>query len=437
MTVGLLSLKSGAPLRFLAANLAGPTATSGLNVTTGTTTARICRMYFSVGSGNASEFRLSFFAFFISAGVGVSSCNGYTINSASLEYNGISVPITFSGARPRVVAAGASDVQSDVLLPSAFSVGSFSQGSTGYIRLALTFANPTTDVAPNNGFESSALGAFTYDYDPAKVIITNGVDGTGPITYTMTGGGVDGTDIKQNGFPMMPALLGKFGQRDPPVWLLAGDSGCYGIGDTVSSEGARGLGRMVYVSATTPVPAGALACWNLGCNSGIASDWQNGAPSLLNSYMKYFNYGLEEYGGNGFLPVSSEAIHATWRGAGFKGIIRTSLTPRTNSTDSWATTTNQTQQGGWGPGSSADTYEQTMKALVASDLVYIDYHTPCADAGNYWDWKVNGTAFYFTPEGLHPSTLGYDQGKINGTGNITSLSGTVAGTLRNLVVSYL
>lgn len=416
------------------ANIAGPTNAGGMLVQTGTTTARIGRAYFTIGSGDVSELRLSLFSFYISNGVGVVGCNGYTVNSASIEMNGVSVPITFAAVRSKVIGASASDVQSDVLLPSAFGLTKFAQGSIGYLRLALTFANPTTDVSPGNGFSSSALGAFTYDYDPTKVTITNGVDGTGPITYTMTGGGVNGTDIKSNAFPMTPAILGKFVNGDLPVWLEIGDSGCFGTGDTGTTEGSLGLARAMYPNPAAPSPAGALANWNLGCNGGIAPDWANGSPSLLNNYLKYFKYAIEEYGGNGFFTAASHDIHTQLRAAGVRAIIRTSLTPRTNSSDQWTTAT-QTQQSGWGAGNGADTYEQSVKALVAPDLTYISYREALADPANAWIWYWNGTPFYMTPEGLHPSTLGYVL-KATGSCTITSMSGPSTGTLSSLVASF-
>lgn len=433
MTVGTLSFKTGSALRMVSANLSGPGSAGGMLVTTGITTNRIGRQYFSIGSGDLTEIRLSYFSFYVNPGVGITASSAYTVNLASFEYNGISVPITFSGGRTLSVTSGASDLQSDPLYPVMFGLTKFTQGSFGYIRSSLTFA--ISAIASQNG--SRGTGWRTYDYDPAKVTITNGVDSTGAITYTMTGGGVDGTDIKDNAFPMAPAVLGRFVQNDPPAWLIIGDSGCV-IGDTGNSEGTLGLGRVLYLNPTTPAPTGAIAGWNIGSPSGIASDWQNGTPSLVNNYLKYFKYAIEEYGGNGFLPTSSQAIHTTLRSNGIKSIIRTSLTPRTNDpvNGNWSTDAAQTQQSGWGPGSGADTFEQTMKALVAADLTYIDYHTPLASLSNYWLWFTNGTPFFETVDGLHPSTFGYAGGKCGGTSNITKLSGTTTGTLTALVASY-
>lgn len=419
--------RTPAPLRFVAANLAGPTSAGGLNVTTGATTRQIARLYFSIGSGDVSQIILSFSSFYISAGVGVVSCSGYTIESCSIEANGISVPVTFSGSRTKIISAGATDVQSDPVSAT------FAWGSTACVRLMRTFANPTTDVSVNNG-TTVVAGNNAYDYDPAKVTITNGVDGAGPITYTMTGGGVDGTDIKSNAFPMMPAVLGRFVSFNSPSWVIAGDSTAYGTGGAISAQGGRGLS--FAFSPDISLPAGAIASWNLGCNSGIAADWANGVPSLLTPYLKYFKYALEEYGTNNLTASASTAIHATLRASGIKGIIRTSLHPRASSSDSFVSEAGQTIAPSWGVGSAADLFEQAMAALVAPDLVYVNYHTQLAEADNYWLWLTNGsTPFYSTADGLHPSTLGYTL-KATGTSTIIKTSGTTTGTLSGLINSF-
>lgn len=420
---------SGQTLRFVSANIAGPTSAGGLNVTTGTTTRRICRGYFSIGSGDISQLVLSWFAFYIFAFNGIAPCNGYTIESVSLEHGGTFTPITFSGGRTKIIAFSASDIQPDPLTIT------LTQGSANYLRFMLTFANPTTDISPQNGFQANPGGDLcAFDYDPAKVIITNGVDSTGPIAYTMTNGGVDGVDIKNNAFPMMPAILGKFVSGDPPTWVLAGDSAEYGTGETpgqTSSEGARGLSWAFYPGSAVPSsPAGAIANWNLGCNGGAAIDWGTGTPSLLTNYLKYFKYGLDEYGGNQFNIPASQAIWAQMYAAGIKYIIRTSLIPRTTSTDSWQTELNQTIVTGWGPSSGADTFEQGLKALVSPTLAYID-HTSIRGT-THWVFVVNGVAFYATNDGQHPSSQGY-LFKCYGGAAVTTPGGTISQTLQALI----
>lgn len=472
------------------------------------------RLYFSVGSGDCSKLRLSFFAWYLGSNLGPTPFgNGYAINLISLECNGVSAPVTFSAGRTASIANGATDIQTDDILPASFGLLKFAQGMQGYLRIECTFSAPTTDRSTGNA--SEAQGGLCYEYDPNKASLINGIDSTGPITYSLINGGVDGVNIKRQAFPMAPAVLGKFINGDPTTWIIAGDSGAYGTGGNVSSEGSRGLSYAMYPNPAAVSSIGAIANWNLGCNSGAAVDWANGTPQLLNSYLKYFNSGIDEYGGNGLNVPASQAIWATMRASGIKNIIRTSLTPRTTpntgafcpiaissltsvgttATATVASTANLTSGQtypisgatpaayngsyvitvtnattftytfaggtspatgtivaddqfrtdafqvidtgpGWGPGGAAATFETSLQALVAADLVYMDYHTPLASVSNYWLWRGNGAPFFMGGDGLHPSNSGYVNGKALGTGTVKKLSGTTSTTLQALIASY-
>ena len=72
---------------------------------------------------------------------------------------------------------------------------------------------------------------------------------------------------------------------------------------------------------------------------------------------------------------------------------------------------------------------------MATDLVYMDYHTPLASS-NYWHWGNNGVPFSMGGDGLHPSTGGYLNGKALGVGTVKKLSGTTSTTLKALIASY-
>lgn len=435
--------RNGQKLRFVSANIAGPSSAGGLNVTTGATVRCLRRVYCSIGSGDVSKIVLSFFAFYIAAFSGITGCNGFTINSVAIEANGTSAPVTFGGSRSLVVGAGASDIQADPFLPSAVGLSKFAQGSVVFLRYMLTYASPTTDIAPGNGFAPNPdVTQTAYDYDPAKVIVTNGVDGTGALTYTMTGGGIDGTDIKTNAFPFVPAVLGAFVSGDPATWAIAGDSAGFGTGANGSIMGARGLSWAFYPGSAIPTsPAGALANWNLCCNSGAAIDWGTGSPWLLVNYLKYFKYGLDEYGGNQFNIPASQAIWAQMYGAGIKYVIKTSLIPRTtDSIDFWATEANQTISTGWGPGSGADVFETGLKALVSPTLAYID-HTSIRGSTSHWLFITNGVPGtngnpnnFAAADGQHPSNGGY-LFKCYGAAAVTTPGGTVTQSLQALIAS--
>jgi len=104
--------------------------------------------------------------------------------------------------------------------------------------------------------------------------------------------------------------------------------------------------------------------------------------------------------------------------------------------DQYRTEALQTAVTSWGFGGLADTFENTMEALPASDAD-ITYYDPAAirglaDGGDYWKWRVNGTANYMTADGLHETTAGYEA-NVGGTGNIITAAGSSTGSLRSLI----
>lgn len=426
--MGILLLGSAATLRFVSANGRGPTDVQSVAVASATTTRFLTRNYFIVGTGDVSQLILSFYAFYVQKAVGVTALNGYTIESVAIEYNGTSAPVTFSGGRSKVINAGDTDIQSDPLLPSAFGLSSFVRGSSGFVRLMLTFATPSTDQIANSGI--TLIGDTQRKYDPSKVSVTNGVDGTGAINYSMINGGVNGTDAVAIGSYMTPAVLGKYVAGDGAAWISIGDSKTYGTGDAATVQGVLGLSRAYFPDPT--LAANAISNWNIGVNSGAAIEWAGGTPSLLTTYLKYFKYAIEAYGTNAANAAASQAIHAQLRTAGVQKILRTSLTPRTTSTDNWVTEVNQTTVSGWSPGGTIDIFEQAMQALVAADLTYID--TLAVRGSTHWLWIVTGAAFYSTADGLHQSSQGYEL-TVGGTSSIIAQSGTTSSTMRAVIAA--
>lgn len=111
--------------------------------------------------------------------------------------------------------------------------------------------------------------------------------------------------------------------------------------------------------------------------------------------------------------------------------------------DCWETLGNQTIVSGYGIGSTANTLQTNLKALVAGDANLSYFETLTLRGGTdssqtpYWNWAVNGTAFLETAEGLHESSKGYED-FCAGTGNYTTnTGGTVTATLRTVFQALL
>ena len=424
-----------APLRFVTANGYGPgNGSVGMAVNAITTQVDYyARSYFVIGSGDVSQLVLSFFNWFLAAGGGISVTGMATMSivKVAIEYNGTFAPVTFGGLRTKTINVGDTDIQSDAVLPGALGATKFTRGTTGYIRVHLTQPNASTANIPSSAF--NVIGGNTkLKCDPNKVSLTNDVDSTGDFTYTMINGGVNGTDAVFVNTYYMPAVLGKYVTGDPGSWILAGDSKTYGTGDTSNgtAQGVLGLTRAMFPDAT--LAANAYSSWNMGSPSGVGSDWATGVTTRLTSYIKYAKNAIEVYGTNAITSSFSTAIHAQLRAGGVKLIIRTSISPRTTSTDTWITEANQTYVTNWGPGGTVNTFETTMKGLVASDLTYFDFLG--VRGVDPFKWVINGVANYATADGTHPTAAGYEL-EVGANGSIIAQSGTTTGTLRSVIVA--
>lgn len=434
------------PLQFISASTYGPVQIASAAIPSGvSTTTALTRVPHIVGSGTVGAIRLSFFAWYLKKLVGVQAIgNGYTVNKCAIEYGGASYPITFSGGgRTLSVSSGDTDINSDVLSLS------MTQGSTFYIRCQITFAAAATDKFPQNVYTPLAANSNQYLYNPALCTVTNGVDSTGPLTYS-TSGCVLNTDIiamssvthpdysgnSINGF-FSPIPLGQYSDGSfKASYVIAGDSiACGAIFDTVNnSVSATGYSQFVFPNGVSS-GTGAIAAWNIGNPGGVAGDWAGGSPSLLTAYLKYAKYGMEAYGVNGGTVANSQAIWAQMISAGAQQVFRLSIGPSTSSSDNWSTLVGQTAAAGYGVGSAKATFNSNLMALVSSTTTYVDPYGMRGSAAfdpttvNYWLWGVNGTNFWSVhSDGLHPTSVGYGL-MASGNATVTAQSGTTTPVL--------
>ncbi|MDA9521636.1 hypothetical protein XI06_15105 [Bradyrhizobium sp. CCBAU 11434] len=417
----------------------GPSTVASAAIGSATTTKLLFRHPFLIGGGDVSSITLSNLAWYLQKNVGVTALgNGFVIDSCAIEYNGAHQNVTFGGLRNKAINAGDTDIQADPLSASAFGLSAFTQGSIGYIRCQLSFSTPATDQFPQNSYRHSSDTIPAVLFDPNKVSVTNGVDATGPITYSMINSGVDGTDaVHQTNF-YTPIVLGNFVQPGRfATFFMAGDSIMAGFQDnTGNSMAASGYTRAMFprgIGSSVNV----LACLNFACPGGIGSDWANGTPAKILAYLKYAKYGIEAYGANNPTVSFSTAIHAQMRAGGIVGIYRISITPSDTSSDSFTTAGGQTYASGYGPGGGMATFNTAMQALVASDFTWVDPlgMRDGGGSGDYWKWFTNGTALYAVgSDGLHPSSNGYEL-EVGGSATVISNSGTATNNMRQLFAS--
>ena len=78
----------------------------------------------------------------------------------------------------------------------------------------------------------------------------------------------------------------------------------------------------------------------------------------------------------------------------------TTLPPKTTSTDSWATTGNQTPVF---PAAQLASYNGWVRGVPSPYAGYIELGNLCSSAQDSGLWKADGSAFTYTTEGIHPS----------------------------------
>lgn len=349
---------------------------------------------------DCSKIVLSFNAWGMSNGGEGVTTNAITIIDAAIDTGSVTSAATFV-ANGTTVAGGAVDFQSDAISPPTGKTR-FTRGEIYGLKLKVSVP-ATTGVLPSmiNGPGSSVANWQSLRYDPA--VTTLSATAT-PGVYTSTG-----TTPGTSSLQYRPVFLG-FPYIDQLSIIATGDSEIAALTDTcatcINGNGyfQRGLTDLDGISNPRPAINFSL--------SGDATSAFNGTNTKWQQYIKYVNSGFNGLGTNEIGGATTFtgttalqlSIVQLMRQGGLVRMIRPELFPNTTSTDSFATVANQTGQAGWTPGALASqiiTWFSTKLndaiftgVLSASDL---------RDATVPTSWQANGTNFFATPDGKHPS----------------------------------
>lgn len=361
--------------------------------------------------------------------------NSLNVQQCYLNYNGVTVPVTFGGLTS-VTAPDITTLLSDPIPIASLGATKFGKGTTAQIRWHFQTTAPTTDKFPCSqvGFGTSQ----SIYLDPLKATVTNGPSGTGPITYSMINGGVNGTDAKFGN--RVSAFL--LGVHSSPSVAIPGDSKTFGTGDTPTTIGAQGVSRVLFAD---PTNAATVVCpgINFGSPGGIAVDTftanAGGNVAIFEAFYAYCTHAIVGYGTNGLSSANQTTLYGRLRAKGIVKVTQRSLTPNATSSDSFTTTAGQTTAVGWSVGGAADTYEAALRGFVAGDPNYSFFQStaervsPTVGTAAYFQWFVNGTANYETADGKHEARY---EDTVGTPGTITTQAGTVARSQRADVALY-
>jgi len=366
---------------------------TSLNTTSGTALTFLSRFRLKLGGTgyDCSSLQLDFPNF---QGIVGATGNALNITGCYLErVTGVSesVQVKVGGSGTFTVADGASGtVLSDAILPSAFTnLSTFPANMEFYVRVQGTVASAGMKIPGARQAETyTSTTGFGRIYDPAAVSFS-AVSGTGAISK------LSGTDPGQLTVSYCPVLVGNFVTGDPVTNFHLGDS---------IIEGTQNLGQtgtfLTLCALNLGIPRIEMA---RGGSSQLEAENSN---SYWNPYLKYCRVLWDEMGTNNQNATLSHASYWNYFRKTALGdkIVRIGLFPKASSTDSFATEANQTIVRPY-PTAYPDRINLAWLAYGPSQGG-TDYNIdPQSIRGtNKGKWWTDGTAFYGTPDGTHPST---------------------------------
>lgn len=314
--------------------------------------------------------------------------NDYTLEAAFEKVSpASSTRFLFSGANSGTVANGANLVLSDALTVN------IAAGEQFAIRKNITIASETMNFPDITSYLLPTDNRYTSPAAASQLL------NTGAMT-TPTGGTPAGAAIAA-------CLLGIPSVATPSV-VIVGDSIANGSTDNARGYIIRGLDS--------------VNGYNVPWSRSTVNSWSYNAASTstqIQAIWPYCTHILFELGvndiqnGRTLLQIQTD-MTTLWTAAkavtGPYGkplkVYQTIITPKTTSTDSFATTANQTLATGFTTGGIRDQLNAWIKAQVGLGLLdgYVDPTIYCEDQSNFGKWVVNGTANYATADGIHPTS---------------------------------
>jgi hypothetical protein len=320
-----------------------------------------------------------------------------TIAGAGLEMDDLvvkSAPFTWGGQSSVTIVGGSQSALSDPILPSAFGLSQFPANFRLWFRTDATESGASGwlygDII-NTAWADQGIQATTpFALQSSNTGQVSGLTGQG----NLTGGTHPCVVLGTTASPINSAVI-------------LGDSIGVGINDTGGTRPpyGRGMGRL---NSSSTYPGQSIIPY---INLGASGESATGATFVNRGvWFKYPNTAVIEYGINDMKTGGATAaqtqtanlsIASQLKAAGVKYVYLTTITPYTSSTDSWATTVNQTDLGN---GAAMQTYNTNILGLSNPNVNGIwNQGNLLRDGGVTLDWAVPN----FTGDGLHPLVLGF------------------------------
>jgi lysophospholipase L1-like esterase len=365
----------------------GTAATSATNL-------HVARARHYIGEAAMSQLVVSLSNFYCIAGN--EPAGPAHVAAVDIEINGVCVVVNWGG-QPKVdIASGASDLQSDPILPSAFGLTEFPVNQLMHLKLEREFAvgavpiyqgriAADSPVIPGSAYYRAASGS------PSKIGTPGALTADGGYTALAT-------------IHATPVVLG-VPKTNKATFAIVGasieESQADGSGDGVSGAGG-------YVQRANGSQTPYRAMLSLACGGETAGNFASRAAKRK-GFLKYCNAAVLGYGGNDFSDGRTSAATITDLGlcvdqikaADISVIGMMRMVVKSNSTDGWTTTANQTTRTGFLDFRAAvDTW-----AASRTDVTHrIDAQAPLEDTPGIW---IAPGGVSHTVEGTHPRPAGH------------------------------
>jgi lysophospholipase L1-like esterase len=319
---------------------------------------------------------------------GTGSLTGTITLSSAIEITGDVVPVTFGGQMTVPLGPGAMAISDPIFV-------GFAAGVTFYTRTHVS-ASAGTVWAFNRYLESANTDAVeTGTTTPATT------DKTLPGSTTVT---------SATGHGLVPvAILTTDRQRATVNGI--GDSIIIGNSDGISYTDQGFLARACLAGNVPFLNLGrsgesGVNTWIGGTNVSVTLGRRTRAELMAIGDYQVDNYGINDIQNNVVttLAAMQTGVLARWQSLVDRGLrlYACTVTPKTTSTDSWATTVNQTKALTGAQETLRTQYNDWVRTLPAPLTGYFDTADAVETARNSGIWKAG-----YAADGLHPNATGH------------------------------
>lgn len=405
LSMALGSQRNGAaapPLPLQVVTTRGEIMTSEASARTASNNVNFARTRHYIGSVDVTELRIVWPGYWVDT-TGEKNASSSHIIRTNVEFNGMSIRANYNGQRDGTVTPGDPFYISDPVKASDFGLETFPAGAEIWIRAERQYAVGGLPMFHQTTGYTTPLVDERYVSGGAG-LTTSQLDNTG-LVVAGSGGWTAQTHV------WLPLCI--IGRPVAPMMAVAvlGASIENGVGDNTGDGSNNGGGYMRR--ALINVSGKKIARVNLA-KSGETAKLFVQSNAKRAAALPYMNHGFLGYGGNDYSTGETWAdtlanLTQSWaivKAAGVDYVEQYALSPKTTSTDSFATVANQTPRAGYTiDGEWFGTGNATLAAAVATNPNldgFVSLASSQVDATFTDRWKAPPQP---TADGIHPNPV--------------------------------